>query len=99
MFCSGLEPWTDYWIRMRAVGKSQANSTALLLSEPTAVIKFTTKQQGTLTYKWSFICLKATILKQRHLSMDKMVRGIGVKMSFWKRHCGKISNTQMSCCY
>ena len=33
---------------MRAVGKSQANSTALLLSEPTAVIKFTTKQQGTV---------------------------------------------------
>ena len=99
VFCSGLEPWTDYWIRMRAVGKSQVNSTALLLSEPTPVIKFTTKQQGTPIYKWNFMSPKAPILMQQNLSMDKMFRGIGVKMSFWKRNCGKILNTQMTCCY
>ena len=59
MLPSVLEPWTDYWIRMRAVGKSQANSTALLMSEPTAVIKFTTKQQGSSINQRNFMCLKA----------------------------------------
>ena len=93
MLHSGLEPWTDYWIRMRAVGKSQVNSTALLLSDPTAVIKFTTKQQGNLIYKWNFMSPKAPILMQQNLCMDKMFRGIGVKMSLWKGNCGKILKT------
>ena len=80
MFCSGLEPWTDYWIRMRAVGKSQVNSTTLLLGEPTAVIKFTTKQQGTLIYKWNFMSPKAPIFMQPNLYMDKIFTGVGVKI-------------------